>query len=126
MLKAIAPQYIKEAQRIRSMYIALNDTFDRQLDGLAKYKDDIAGIEQILESLQSEDLTDHARMQGLTSTMVDLQKAADRMAATSKPHQEDMEQLQKEAKILHGVLQERYPEMSDQELAYALEIGYSN
>lgn len=121
----IAPQYIQEGIRIRDTYQYLSDTFDAQLAQLEVYKEEIQHIEQAMDGADTVGMTEEVQQRLLQSTLADMQRATSKMAGVSGPHMEQMEQLRKDARKLYEVLRERYPGMTDAEMATALAAGYA-
>ena len=117
----IAPQYIKEAQRIHKQYQENVELLDKTLEKIASYKDTITGIYASLTAV--EDGTDAEQATVMDDAVVKLQHAATQVESEQKQYEQSMKSLERDAQILYATLRERYSHMSDEQLRAAIIVG---
>jgi hypothetical protein len=112
----IDKHYITEANRIITTYnkvVAELAVFEKTLSDnkeiLLKMKDDV-------EDLRNSNGTDLSKKQKLADIMHSYDKEIGRLQDVMMPYVSQLEKLKKDSNVLYGVLKEKYPGASDDQL----------
>lgn len=116
----IEQQYVLEAKNIIIEYDKVNSVIKDVQSALNSSKNAILEFQSQLEALKFKTAPDKIKEQEMNSLMIDYEAKINKMQSDIKPHLEMLENLKKRSHVLYGILKEKYPGASDEQLKTAL------
>ena len=116
----IEPQYVLEAKRIINEADKVTAAVGDVQSALSTSKNAILKFQTELEALKNKSEPDKIKEQEMFRIMTEYEKDINSMQTKIKPHLDLLENLKKASHILYGILKEKYPGASDDQLKNAL------